>query len=127
MDFTVHRSSIAGESHIKVGLTGTGAAVPTLRAGNGITITRTAAAVYRVTFADNPGTWIGVVGCFLRAAAPAAVKNFSVTTGDYVPPAGNADGYIEISVWNGGGIATDLAAAQYLDITFAFSTLSRIK
>ncbi|HSN26171.1 MAG TPA: hypothetical protein VLT45_07790 [Kofleriaceae bacterium] len=127
MDFYPAKTGLAEERRYRVGLTGTGAAIPTVRAGVGFTMSRTGAGVYRITFNDNPGTFVGVEAPFLRADAPAAVKNMSVTAGAYVAPAAGADGYIELSVWSSGGIATDLAAAQYIDTTVIFAAQSRIK
>lgn len=127
MNFAEGKSNISEERVVRVGLTGTGAADPTRRAGPGVTVTRTAVGVFRYTFADNPGTFVEIAGFMFRADAPAAVKNYSLTGGAYVAPASGAKGYLEVSLWTGAGAATELAAAQYLDITFVFAAQSVIK
>lgn len=127
MDFSPSRTSIAEERLIRVGITGTGAADPTRRAGPGVAVTRTAQGVYRYTFADNPGTFVGLAGNpALGADTPSGVKGYSVTRDTYTSPASGADGYIELSVWDASNAAVDLAAAQYMDVTFVFAHQSTI-
>ncbi len=127
MNYAKSRSNIAEERLIRVGITGTGAADPTRRAGPGVTVTRTAQGVYKYTFADNPGTFVGINGPCLRADTPSAVKDYSVSGDTYTSPTGSADGFIEVSVWDAAAAAVDLAAAQYLDLTFVFAAQSVIK
>lgn len=126
MQYANSLSNIAEERIIRVGLTGAGAAVPTVRVGQGVTMTRSGVGVYRITFADNPGTFLGIDGFSFRATAPAAVKNYSLTATGYTAPAAGARGFIELSVWSSAGAAVDLAAAQFLDVSVAFAAQSRV-
>lgn len=120
-DFSKSRSNIAEERTVRVGITGTGAADPTRRAGHGVTVTRTGVGVFKYAFTGNPGTFVGIAGFAFRADAPAAVKGYSAAGGAYVPPAGSAKGNISVSIFDAANAAVELAAAQYLDITFVFA------
>lgn len=126
MDFPPSRSNMPDERLYRVGLTGTGAAHPTRRAGAGVTVTRTAAGVFKFAFNDNPGTFVGIAGWTLRADTASGVKGYSLSAGAYTAPANSADGFISVSLWDASNAAVELAAAQYLDITFVFSTQSNI-
>lgn len=119
MQFFDPKTSLAGERNIRVGITGTGAANPTKRWGQGVTVTRLAAGVYLITFADNNGFFQGW-GQDLGADTPGNVKNYSVVRGAYDP----ATRSITVNVFNGSGVATDLAALQYLDMEFRFAATS---
>jgi hypothetical protein len=119
MKFFDQKSSIAGERIYRVGLTGTGAADATKRWGQGVTVTRQSAGVHRITFLENPGNFQGW-GQDVGATTPSAVKNYSVVRGDYT--VSGSTYYIDVSIFNAAGTATDLAAAQYLDLEFRFAT-----
>lgn len=125
-DFTKSLSNMPEERLFRVGLTGTGAANPTRRAGAGVTVTRTAAGVLKFSFNDNPGTFVGIAGWTLRADTMSGVKGYSLSGGAYTAPASSVDGYVSVSLWDASNAAVDLAAAQYLDITFVFSTQNNI-
>lgn len=118
------KSNIPEERLYPVRFLGTGAADPTKQAGPGVTVTRTAAGVYKLTFAKNPGTLVGIRGHAFGADAPAAVKGYTLTRGPLVTTGGVYS--VEVSVWNSLFAAADLAAAQYLDVTFAFAAQSVI-
>jgi hypothetical protein len=121
MHWSTPKSSTAEERVYKVGITGTGAADPVKRFGQGVTVTRTGVGVVKFTFASNPGTFKGW-GADVGADAPAAVKNYSWTRGAYDTAGGVFS--ISVSLWTGAGAAVDLAAAQYLDLEFRFSELA---
>lgn len=112
--------NLAGGRTYKVGITGTGAADPTKRHGPGITVTRTAAGVYKFSFASHPGTLLGFKPSF-GADTPSAVKGYTATRDTYTAPSGSTDGYVEVSVWDSTFTAADLAALQYLDLEFEFT------
>lgn len=105
-----------------VGITGTGAADPTKRYGDNVSVIRTAVGVYRFSFLTHPGALKSVSGLF-RATAPGAVKGYTATVGDYVAASGNTPGYVEISIWNSLFAATDLAAAQFFEPEFTFAEM----
>lgn len=126
MNFSEGKSSMPEERVVRVGLTGTGAAVPTRRAGNGITVTRTAVGVIKIAFPDNPGKFVGLFGPAFSATVPSGVKGYTLTGGAYTAPAAGVKGFIEVSIWNSLFAATDLAAAQFLDFALVFAATSRI-
>lgn len=126
MNYSESKSNIAEERLIRVGITGTGAADPTRRAGPGVTVTRTAEGVLKFAFAENPGTFVGVAGHAFRAATPSGVAGYTIAGDTYTAPSGSTDGYIEVSVYNASDALDDLEANQYLDITFAFAAQSVI-
>lgn len=124
--FSPSLSNVPHERLFRVGITGASTADPTKRAGHGVTVTRTAIGVLRFSFDENPGTFVEIAGCALRAATPSGVKGYSVSGGTYVAPSGTTHGYIEVSIWDASNAAVDLTSVQYLDITFSFSEKSDI-
>jgi hypothetical protein len=78
MDGFPMRGSLPGLRPHVVSLEGTGASAPTLVYGQGVTITRTSEGLYKVTWADNPGTfvtWTWACG----GATPSAMAGHTVT------------------------------------------------
>lgn len=124
MQFYPSASSVPGEKLYAIRLLGTGAADPTTEIGQGVTVTRTATGVYRITFNDGPGTFVGIRGYAFGAATPGDVKGQTLTRNTFVQPTSTADGYLEVSVWSSTFAADNLQATEYLDITIAFSTVS---
>ena len=96
-------------------LLGTGASVPTKEYGDGVTVTRGGAGVYTLTWADTPGIFLGMFPG-LAAVAPGDIDRFSVVREEYVP----ATRAIQFTVYSEAGAATDLAAAQRLDLILLF-------
>jgi hypothetical protein len=89
---------------------------PTEQFGSGVAITRTGEGVYRITWAANPGTFLGVVGFIFGAATMSDVKGYTVTRDTF-----DTTSYLlDLSVWNSSFAAADIIANQYLDITVAF-------
>lgn len=120
-DFAVTRSTIPDERLYAIRLLGTGAADPTVEIGQGITAPRQAAGVYRVTFAKNPGTFIGIRGHAFGAATPGDVKGQTLTRDTFTAATATASGYLDIAVWSSTFAADDLQTTEYLDLTIAFS------
>ncbi len=120
-DFSNSKSGIHEERLYRVRLLGTGAAAPTVEVGarEGITATRTAAGVIKLTFAESPVTFIGCAYMF-GAATPADVKGHTCTRDT---PATSAAGVVsmEFSIWDSTFAADDLQATEYLDLTLAFA------
>lgn len=105
-----------------VRLLGTGAAAPTKELGNGIAVTRTAEGVYKLTWSENPGVFVGLVGHVFGDATPADVKGHTLTRDTY-----DATAYsIEVSVWDSVFAADDLDATEYLDLLFAFKRTATV-
>jgi len=121
MQFYDDKTSLAEKREYECSFTGTGAANPTKRYGQGITFTRTASGVYRATFAEHPGAFVKIGGYAFGADTPSAVKGYTLTRGVFVAPTSSALGYLEMSVWNSSFAAADLAALQYLDVTLVFA------
>lgn len=120
MDFYPIRSSEPEQRDYLISLTGANGANPTERYGAGIATTRTGEGVYRITFNDAPGTFLGVAGYCFGADTPSDVKGYTMTRDTYVSPTSTADGYIDVYVWDSSFAAADIIAAQYLDITLRF-------
>lgn len=104
------------EEFIKI--LGTGAANPTKVEGKGLTITRTGTGAYRVTWAESPGRYLGLKSWSLEATTPADLKNYSVVVD---APFDTTNRRLDFVVYNSGGTATDLAAAQWIALTVAFA------
>lgn len=98
-----------------VRLLGTGASAPTKEVGAGITVTRTGAGVYKLTWAENPFTYMGML-LLKGAATPGDVKNHDVVRDTYDSSAFA----LEISFFDASGTAHDLAANEYFDAIIMF-------
>lgn len=113
---------LASEPEVRnhhVRLLGTGAAAPTKQIGQGIAVTRTALGVYKLTWTDNPGTFIGATH-MLGAETPGDVKGHTLTRDTY-----DATNFVlEVSLWDSVFAANDLAATEYIDLVVAFKATS---
>lgn len=121
------KSNVADERIIQVRILGTGAAAPTKEIGQGVTVTRTSEGLYKFSFNENPGTFVGIRGHIFGAATPGNIKGHTLTRDTYVAPSGSTDGYIECNVWDSTFTTDDLDATEYLDVTFVFSTSSAVE
>lgn len=104
-----------------VRMLGTGASAPTVEVGHGITLSLTATGVVKVTWNDNPGVFLGVVGYMFGDTTPADVKGYSISRDTFSAATSSADAYIELSFWDSSNAAVDLTTTSYLDVTFAFA------
>lgn len=101
-----------------VRLQGAGAADPTKEEGVGITATRTGTGVYRLTWTENPGRFLGA--CFtFGAATPADIAGHTAARDTW----DSANFRLDFTVFNnadaGTGAApaaTDLATDEYVDV-----------
>ncbi len=100
---------------------GTGAGIPTIEVGHGMTLSRTAQGVIKVTWNDNPGVFLGVAGYMFGDTTPADVKGYSISRDTISAASSTADAYLELSFWDSSFAAVDLSTTSYLDITFAFA------
>lgn len=100
---------------------GTGASAPTIQVGHGMTLSRTAQGVIKVTWNENPGTFLCIVGHAFADTTPADVKGYTLTRDTFSAASSSADGYVELSFWDSSFAAVDLSTTSYLDITFAFA------
>ncbi len=113
-------SIASGRSHV-LRLLGTGnGTVPTLDIGHGVTLTWLATGRVRITWAENPGTFVGF-SWGLRDTTQSNVKGMTVTAGLY--PATASTFTLEIDFWSSTFAAADLATTNYLDLCIMFSEL----
>ena len=98
-----------------VRLLGTGAANPTKQLGAGIAATRTSEGLYKLTWSDNPGTFVGVSHCF-GAATPADLVGHTCVRDTFDTSAYS----LEVRVADDADAADDLEADEYLDLQVYF-------
>lgn len=113
-------SNTPGDGRYAVGMTGTGAANPTKNYGDGISVVRQAAGVFRFSFLSFYGTYRGCTLKALRGATPGNLKQCTVTTGNPVAASGNTPGYVDVSLWDSAGAARELAATELMELEFSF-------
>lgn len=108
-----------------VRLLGTGASAPTKEVGHSITVTRTGAGVYKLTWglAQHPGTFLGM-SYTLGASTPGDVKGHTVTRSTVTAATSSTGLNISVSLWDSTFAADDLQATEYMDLVFHFKTLS---
>jgi len=94
-------------------LTGTGASAPTVTYGVGVTVTRTSEGLYNLTWADDPGTFIGANYMF-GGSTPDDLQGHTAAFDDY---ASNA---MEVLVQDSAFAVDDLEALEYLSLTVFF-------
>lgn len=110
--------------HWRYQLQGTGAAVPTVVIGHGATLTRPAIGRILFSFAENPGTFVGLGNQDFRDnAAQATVKGCSATAGVMVVT--NGVFTLEVDIWSSAFAAFDMAATSFLDLDLVFSELAK--
>lgn len=115
------KSSIPEERNYRVRLLGVNDAAPTKELGHGITATRTGEGAYLLTWADNPGTFIGW-SCSFAAATPADLKGYTAVRDTYDATTKS----LAFVVYTSGFVAADLIANQYADIVVTFSATSEV-
>lgn len=115
-DFSPGRSSVHNERRYYIRLLGTGAAVPTIEFGPGITLARISTGLNRITWTPGPGTFVGFT-YGLGAATTGDVKNFSVIRDTY----DTTNHQLDVALYNASGTITDLAANCYMDLIVTFA------
>lgn len=111
--------SLASEPELRhniVRMVGTGASAPTRLLGDGVTITRDGVGVYTLTWASNPGVWVGPAGESFQATTSADVKGCSVSWGAFDSTAYT----VQFKVWNSAAAARELAASEWLTVDVMF-------
>lgn len=119
MDFYPPKTSIPDERKYRIRLEGANGADPENELGVGVTVTRTGEGAYLITWADNPGTFIGWYPGF-GATTPADLKGYTVVRGVYDASALT----MAFVVYDSSFAAADLIADQWLDLVIEFSTNS---
>jgi hypothetical protein len=121
MMFFDDKSDIASvRTHYIRMLGGGSGIVPSLDLGHGVSFVLTATGRVKITWAENPGTFVGF-GWGLRDVTQSNVKGFTVTGGVYPLTAGTFT--FEVDFWNSTFAAVDLALTNYADLCFTFSEL----
>lgn len=110
------QANVPSPRYHHVRMVGTGAAAPTKQVGQGITITRTAVGVYRLTWAENPGIFVGL-NDGLQAVTPGDIKNHSLVWDTYDA----ATRSIEVTLWDAAAAAHDLAANEFIHAMIVFA------
>ena len=114
------KTNVPSERIYRVRLLGVNGANPTKEFGPGVTVTRQSEGVYRFSFDENPGEFIGLGCVAFGDTTPDDVKNKELTRDTYIAPSGTTDGYIECHVFESGTL-DDIEATEYLDISFVFA------
>lgn len=95
-----------------------GTAAATKTYGNGMTVTYVSSGVVKISWSDvaeNPGTFVGVVGYCFQATTPGNVKSYILVNEGYVASTRS----ILLNMYESGTL-TDLAALEWLSVTFLF-------
>lgn len=111
------KSNIPNERVHRARILGTGAAAPTKEVGPGITVTRTSEGIYKFTWAENPGTFVGIGGFMFGDTTPGDVKAHDLTRDTY----DSSTFSIEVHVWDATATLDDLDATETLDVSFVFA------
>lgn len=114
------RTNVPEERVYQVRLLGVNGANPTKEFGPGVTVTRQNEGIYRFSFDDNPGEFVGIRGYCFGDTTPADVKSKELSRGAYTAPSGTTDGYVDCHIFESGTL-DDIEATEYLDITFVFA------
>lgn len=102
---------------VVVSFTGNGAASPVKNYGKGLTVTWVSTGLYAITFTDNPGNLIGMVGgAGFQATTMSALKGYDATLG-----AMDATGKIvQVSITNSSFALADLQVLQTACVVLRF-------
>lgn len=104
------------QEHV-VTMVGTGASAPTKVYGPGVTITRTGAGDYRLTWSESPGAYVSA-SFALRATTESDIKNHSVIIGTW-----DSSGLtLDLTFWDASAAAHDLAASEWIELLVRFKT-----
>lgn len=123
LDFHPVRSNIPEKFVIECRIEGTGAAAPTKKYGPGVTVTRTSEGLYRFSFLDVPGYFLGMTYGF-GAATPTNIDDHSAVHDDLVAVSGSTQAYVEVTVSDGTPAVDDLEDEEYLTVQFHFARTS---
>lgn len=118
-DFSPSRTTVHSERVYRLRLLGTGAANPTVEVGQRVTVARVSTGLYRLTWGEGPGTFVGW-HFGLGAATPADLKGYTVVRDTY----DTTNHQLDLAVYNSSFALADLAATQYLDAAIVFAESS---
>jgi hypothetical protein len=118
MDFYPPKTSIQEERKYRLRLEGANGADPEKELGQGVTVTRTGEGAYLLTWATNPGTFLGWSAPGFGAATPADLKGYTAVRDTYDATAHT----LAFVVYDSTFTAADLIVNQWADLEIAFST-----
>lgn len=95
---------------------GTAAVTKVAGTCQGVTVTYIGAGLVDLTWNDNPGFYLGVVGQCFEATTPAGVKSYVLVPGAF----NYTTRTLRLSMYEGGAL-TDLAALEWLTLVVAFA------
>lgn len=96
-----------------------GSAAVTKVTGYGLAVTRTSTGLYKLTWSENPGIFVGYTWG-LSATTLVEVAGFSVVAGVY-----NSTAFtLAFSVYNASNAVADLAALNWIDLVVRFKRTS---
>lgn len=100
---------------VPVFVTGVNDANPTNTYAPGVTVTRTNEGIYRFTFAQVKGAFLGA-WCQVAGTTVGNIKGYSAhpTVWD------STNNRVDITVYNASDVAADIIATEYLYVLFAF-------
>jgi hypothetical protein len=110
------RSNLSRLRHHYLRILGVNDNDPTLQVGPGMTCTQDAEGVYTVTWAEDPGTFVGWSPAF-GADTPTALLGYTAVRDTYDTSAFS----LSFTIGSAANAAADLIAAQYLDVCFTFT------
>lgn len=116
------RSNIPDERRYNIRIQGTGAADPTLEIGAGVTVKWVSTGLYRFTWPQGPGTFIGLTHN-LAAATTSDLKGFTVVRDTY----DTTNHQLDVAIYNASNNLADLAATQYVDLIAVFAEDSQAR
>ena len=98
--------------------------IPTTENAHGISIARTSAGLYTLTFGEEPGPFfMGLSGAF-GAALPVTNAGWSATSGVYTARSGGTKATLVIGTQNSTFAGADMAVGSYCFITMTFKLAS---
>lgn len=121
MHFYDPKTSVPSERKYRIRILGANDADPSKELGQGVTVTRTGEGAYRITFAENPGTFVGW-SCNFGAATPAELKGYTAVRDTWDA----ANKRLDFVVYNSTFAAADLIANQYADIVVEFAATDAV-
>lgn len=121
MDFYPPKTSIPEERKYRIRVEGVNGDNPTKELGAGVTVTRTGEGAYRITWASNPGTFIGWSKGF-GAATPADLAGYTAVRDEY----DSTNKRLDFVVYSDTPAAADLIADQWIDVVVEFAETSEV-
>jgi hypothetical protein len=122
MDFFPEKSSIPESRKYRIRLEGANGANPENELGQGVAVTRTNEGEYLITWAKNPGTFVGWTAPAFWAATPGDLKGYTAVRDTY-----NSTAFtLAFIVYNSSFSAADLIVDQGCEFWVEFAATAAI-